>query len=87
MALGFVMPHAAANKKIMTMTASSSDGVERRSIISGGLKTLGLFTALTLSRPVSAAEEVPLVRDKMGGLLEPYSDIAKVSRDRRMSME
>ena len=34
-------------------------------------------------RPANAYDEVPLVRDKLGGLLEPYTDIAKV-REREM---
>jgi len=35
-----------------------------------------------LVRPAYAYEEVPLVRDKLGGLLEQYTDIAKVREGR-----
>jgi hypothetical protein len=74
-------PRAAARSAVTTtMTGASEAPVERRTVLArstagAALALLGVAVASPAAR---AADEVPLVRDKMGGLLEPYTDIAKV---------
>lgn len=69
----FVLPAPRARMASTTMMAEQSS---RRQVLSTG--AAAILAGLTLAPLVSNAEDVPLVRDKMGGLLEPYSDIAKV---------
>lgn len=63
-----------------TVCMSAHHGMDRRDALSRSAAgaALAILGVAGLARPVRAAEEVPLVRDRMGGLLEPYTDIAKV---------
>lgn len=63
------------------LAASSSSMHDRRGLLFKTTGSLLGLAGLSLVRPANAYDEVPLVRDKLGGLLEPYTDIAKV-RDR-----
>lgn len=78
----FLLPTPAARPAATThsSTVRMSAEMDRRDALSrsaagAALALLGVAVATPAAR---AAEEVPLVRDKMGGLLEPYTDIAKV---------
>jgi len=51
---------------------------DRRGLLFKTTGSLLGLAGLALVRPANAYDEVPLVRDKLGGLLEPYTDIAKV---------
>ena len=63
----------------MPLAASSSSSMhDRRGLLFKTTGSLLGLAGLALVRPAYAYEEVPLVRDKLGGLLEPYTDIAKV---------
>ncbi len=72
---------SAGRGRVHMSAAAAASGVERRALLSVGSSLLGVAgLGAVLARPGpanAAAEEVPLVRDKMGGLLEPYTDIAK----------
>eukprot|EP00624_Nannochloropsis_granulata_P000409 evm.model.NODE_11665_length_50247_cov_43.292774.5 len=52
---------------------------DRRGLLFKTTGSLLGLAGLALVRPANAYDEVPLVRDKLGGLLEPYTDIAKWS--------
>lgn len=57
---------------------SSERSQDRRAFFRGGAALIAnTMAALSISK-VLAVEQVPLLRNKMGGSLEPYSDIAKV---------
>lgn len=77
----FVAPRSVPHRGGMVMRAQQQgEGVSRRdAVVSAGFASVLAGVAL-MPMVAGAADEVPLVRDKMGGLLEPYSDIAKVSR-------
>lgn len=62
-----------------SLAASSSPSMhDRRGLLFKTTGSLLGLAGLALVRPANAYDEVPLVRDKLGGLLEPYTDIAKV---------
>lgn len=84
----FVLPMPSPTRPAaVMMRAGSPSRLDRRDALSrsaagAALAILGVAVASPAAR---AAEEVPLVRDKMGGLLEPYTDIAKVrGKSRRL---
>jgi len=90
----FVLPSTSSSSTIsrqqpralsssMPLAASSSSSMhDRRGLLFKTTGSLLGLAGLASVRPAFAYEEVPLVRDKLGGLLEPYTDIAKVREGR-----
>lgn len=77
-----IPPTPATRSSAIRMAAEQMDRRDAlaRSAAGAALAILGVAGGLggPAVAPVRAAEEVPLVRDTMGGLLTPYTDIPKV---------
>jgi hypothetical protein len=83
--LGFIIPPATTSRArqgrfAVAMSSDDAGGaLDRRSW--GARVGLGLGLGLVAGMgQARAAEEVPVVRSSLGGVLEPYSDIGKVRR-------
>jgi len=71
-------PQSRALSSSTALAALSTSMHDRRGLLFKTTGSLLGLAGLALVRPANAYDEVPLVRDKLGGLLEPYTDIAKV---------
>ena len=77
-AQAFLVPPPATTTSTKVLAERGDDLVNRKDVLSFGLLSGAMLGLLGGSGMAQAAEEVPVFRNSLGGLLEIYTDIQKV---------